>query len=93
MRDYDKEYRDTELRRYAYNFDSVLRRYMLKTFEPLLINAGPTLELGCFEGEFTQILAERFKDLTVIEASGELVEKARSRTGCEQVNFIHSMCS
>ena len=35
--------------------------------------AGKALEMGCYKGEVTEMLAARYADLTVIEASGDLV--------------------
>jgi len=49
MRDHNREYQDNESRRYAYDFDYVVRRYMMRTLSPFLTN-GRALELGCFEG-------------------------------------------
>src|SRR5713226_1170878 len=87
MRDYDKEHQDGS-RKYAYEFDSVLRRYMMRALEPF-VRDGRTLELGCYKGEVTEVLARRFSDLTVVEASGELLAMARQRVG-NRVRFIHS---
>src|SRR5262245_39951267 len=87
MRDYDEEYKDGE-RKYAYDFDGVLRRYIMRTFLPFLI-PGRGLELGCYEGEFTTLLKQHYNDLTVVEASNELVHRARERVGTD-VNFVHS---
>lgn len=78
-RDYNAEYKDSE-RRYAYAFDTVLRHYIMRALEPFL-PAGRALEMGCFTGEMTELLAGRYQDLTVIEASSELVAAAGSRLG------------
>jgi 2-polyprenyl-3-methyl-5-hydroxy-6-metoxy-1,4-benzoquinol methylase len=76
-RDYNKEFQDNE-RRYAYDFDHVLRRYMMRALRPFFAQGG-ALELGCFEGEMTALLLEEFADVTVVEAASELVERARAR--------------
>jgi 2-polyprenyl-3-methyl-5-hydroxy-6-metoxy-1,4-benzoquinol methylase len=76
-RDYNAEHKDGA-RKYAYEFDSLLRRYMMRTLEPFL-PSGKALEMGCYTGEVTEMLAGRFADLTVIEASEELVRAARAR--------------
>ncbi len=78
-RDYDDEHRDND-RRYAYDFDYVLRQYMIRALRPSF-RPGAALELGCFEGEMTALLLDEFASVTVIEASSVLVERARSRTG------------
>jgi 2-polyprenyl-3-methyl-5-hydroxy-6-metoxy-1,4-benzoquinol methylase len=84
-RDYDAESKDTS-RKYAYEFDSVLRTYMMRTLDPFL-PSGRALEMGCYKGDVTQMLAARYSDLTVIEASEELVAATRARLG-ERVRFL-----
>ena len=88
MRDYNTEYQNNEIRKYAYEFDSVIRRYMMRTLSPFFTN-GKALELGCFEGESTQLFAEHFDDLTVIEGSNDLVRIAKTRVP-DRVRFIHT---
>lgn len=88
MRNYNAEYKDSEARKYAYDFDNIMRRYMMRTFQNFL-PAGKALEMGCFKGEFTELLAAQFDDLTVIEASEELMEFTRNRVG-PKVKFINS---
>jgi 2-polyprenyl-3-methyl-5-hydroxy-6-metoxy-1,4-benzoquinol methylase len=78
-RDYDAEYKDSA-RKYAYRFDAVLRRYIMRTLDPFL-PAGRALEMGCYTGDVTELIADRYDDLTVIEASEELVVAASSRLG------------
>jgi len=78
-RNYDAEYKDTS-RKYAYKFDSILREYMMRTLAPFL-PSGKALEMGCYKGDVTEMLAARYTDLTVIEASEELVSAARARLG------------
>jgi len=53
VRDYNAEYKDNT-RKYAYNFDYILRDYMMQSFSPFLV-PGKALELGCYMGEFTKI--------------------------------------
>jgi len=86
-RDYNAEYRDGS-RQYAYTFDAVLRRYILRALDPLLPR-GRALEMGCYKGEMTELIAERYDDLTVIEASGELVASAHARLG-NRARFVHA---
>ncbi|MBU1378799.1 MAG: class I SAM-dependent methyltransferase [Alphaproteobacteria bacterium] len=88
VRDYNQEHRDTADKKYFYDFDAILRRYMMQTFEPFLV-PGKSLELGCYKGDFTEILAERLPDLTVVEASDELIEHTRQRVR-KDVTFVHS---
>lgn len=86
-RDFNKEYQDGA-RKYAYDFDSLLRRYMLRALEPWFRN-GPALEMGCFQGEMTEMFAGRFADLTVIEASSDLANAAQKRVG-HRVRFVNA---
>ena len=79
VRDYNQEHKDGA-RKYAYDFDTVLRRYMMRTFDPFL-PAGRALELGCYKGDVTALIAERYGDITVVEASNELVGIASARLG------------
>lgn len=88
MRDYNKEYQDGQQKKYAYDFDDVLRGYMMRTLDPFL-RPGKALELGCFTGGVTERLAARFSDLTVVEASGELIKVASARLG-PRAKFVHS---
>jgi 2-polyprenyl-3-methyl-5-hydroxy-6-metoxy-1,4-benzoquinol methylase len=87
-RDYNAEYKDGASQ-YAYTFDSLLRRYMMRTLDPLL-PGGKALEMGCYTGDVTEMLAERYDDLTVIEASEELVDATRARLGT-RAKFLHGM--
>ena len=87
MRDYNEEYKDNT-RKYAYNFDYILRDYMMQSFLPFLVR-GKALEMGCYMGEFTKLILKYFSDVTVIEASDELIEQSRQRIGTG-VNFINS---
>ena len=87
-RDYNKEYQDNT-RKYAYDFDYTLRDFMIRTFKPHFPK-GKCLEMGCYLGEFTKKLMPFYEDVTVIEASDELIEKAKANVG-PKVKFIHSM--
>jgi 2-polyprenyl-3-methyl-5-hydroxy-6-metoxy-1,4-benzoquinol methylase len=85
-RDYDAEYKDST-RPYAYKFDAVLRRYIMRTLDPFLPD-GKALEMGCYTGDVTELIAERYDDVTVIEGSAELVAAASARLG-RRARFVH----
>lgn len=87
MRDYNAEYKDNT-RKYSYNFDYILRDYMMQSFLPFLVK-GKALEMGCYMGEFTKTILKYFADVTVIEASSDLIEHCRQHVGTD-VTFIHS---
>ncbi len=88
MRDLNKEFADTENRKYAYDFDYRMHDFMMRTFQPSL-PAGAALELGCYHGAFTERLTKIYGDLTVVEGASDLIEVARKRAGAK-VNFVLS---
>ncbi len=77
-RDYDAEAQQFGDRKYEYDFDAIVRRYMMRAFEPFLPD-GRALELGCYHGDSTEWLTSRYTDLSVIEASSLALETARAR--------------
>src|SRR5437879_3675883 len=90
MRDLNKEFADTDTRKYAYEFDFVLRKYMLKTFAPFFKAGGTALEMGCYKGDFTKELAKRFAKVSVIEGSKDLMAEARKNVPDAHVDFQNS---
>ena len=87
-RDYNAEAKDHPEHRYAYDFDYLMHEYMLRTFAPFLVS-GNALELGCFEGNFTRLLTQRFDTLEVVEASADCIAVASDKTK-GAVKFHHS---
>jgi len=87
-RRFEQEHQNSAARKYAYDFDYVLRRYMLRTFSRFM-RPGATLEMGCYKGEFTSLLVDAGAKVTVIEAAADLVEEVRGRLG-DKVELIHS---
>lgn len=80
-RDYDKEFKDTDTHKYAYNFDfDVMHPYMIKSFEPYFVD-GNCLELGSFKGDFTKKLLPYFDYITCVEASSEAINEAQDKIG------------
>jgi len=88
MRNFSQEHQNLAERKYSYDFDDILRHYMMRTFEPFLIQ-GRALEMGCYKGAFTTLLANKYDDLTVVEAAADLIEETSQRVG-NRVKFIHS---
>lgn len=88
VRDYDQEAGQFGERKYNYDFDEIVRRYMMRAFEPFMPK-GRALELGCYRGDSTAWLVGLYDDLTVIEAAPSLVEAAQARFG-DKVRFICS---
>lgn len=87
-RNLNAEFRDNEHRSYAYDFDYRMHAFMMRRFEPYL-PSGRAVELGCYRGDFTQRLSDRYVNLTVVEGADELIAIARGRVP-ESVRFIHS---
>ena len=85
-REYNEEYRDAQ-RKYSYDFDTVLRGYIMRTLDPFL-GPGRALELGCYKGDVTELIMQRYADVTVVEASDELIAVASTRVG-SRATFVH----
>ena len=89
-RDYNQESIDNS-RKYAYSFDyDIMHGYMIKAFR-VHFKPGGMLELGCFQGAFTERLTEWFSDITCIEASSDAVRAAKRKEKLAKVKFIESM--
>lgn len=91
-RDYNRELDDAGnavSEKYAYGFDfDVMHPYMIRSFAPFF-KPGTLLELGSYQGQFTQRFLQHFDDITCVEASGEAVAVARERLG-ERVNYVNA---
>lgn len=78
-RDYVGETLDNEHRAYAYSFDyEVMHPLMMRAFSPHFVGQS-VLEIGSFEGRFTELLLQRFPRVTCIEASPDAARIARER--------------
>jgi SAM-dependent methyltransferase len=88
MRDFDKEAKELPNKKYNYNFDAIVRDYMMQDFQ-LHFRAGSALELGCYHGDSTIELARHFDDLTVIEPSADAIEIAKGRVPAT-VKFVNA---
>jgi hypothetical protein len=90
IRDYNKEFKNNDARKYAYGFDfDVMHPFMLKSFTPFF-KVGNFLELGSFKGDFTRRFLLHFEDITCVEASDEAIEIAKKEFGTK-VKFINSL--
>ena len=85
-RDLSQEHQDTADRKYAYDFDYILRDYMVQTFAAHF-RKGRALELGCYKGEFTKKLCAHFDDITVVEGAADLIADAKQNVG-SKVRFL-----
>lgn len=78
-RDHNQEYQDNADRLYAYDFDGIIRHYLLKRLAPHFTNRSSALELGCYLGDMTAQLLDYFDAMTVIEAASDLADQVRAR--------------
>jgi len=60
----------------------------METFSTFLPK-GKALELGCYKGDVTELIASYYDDLTVVEAADDLIEITRNRIK-KPINFINS---
>jgi 2-polyprenyl-3-methyl-5-hydroxy-6-metoxy-1,4-benzoquinol methylase len=77
-RNYDNEFQDTDSHKYAYEFDEVLRQFMIREFSHFVVGDN-VLEMGCFEGDFTKYLAKQYANVHVLEASTALSSVAKNK--------------
>lgn len=90
-RDYNKELKDNEGRRYNYNFDiHVMHPFMLRSMSPFF-QTGNLLELGSSMGLFTERFLPFFDDITCVEASKEAVDKAREKLSDRNIKFFNAL--
>lgn len=87
-RNYNKELKDVQGHKYAYNFDyDVMHPFILKAFKPFF-RKGKFLELGSFKGQFTKLFLPHFDDITCVEASSDAIEEAKKSLG-NTVHFVN----
>ena len=89
MRDLNLEYQDNNARKYSYDFDWLVRKYLLRAFAPHFRADGKTLEMGCYKGDMTAQVLSYFPKVVVLEGSSELGEIVRMRFA-ERVEVIIS---
>lgn len=91
-RDLNNEFADNTQRNYIYSIDRIIHRFIMRKFAVTGM-PGNALEMGCFEGDFTELLLEYFSELTVVEGSSQLADKTRDRFDqqADQVKIVHSM--
>tara|TARA_B100000242_G_C42907396_1_gene420794 strand:+ start:136 stop:414 length:279 start_codon:yes stop_codon:yes gene_type:complete len=78
-RDLNKEHTDNE-RKYGYSFDyDVMHHFMLKAIKNFKKNED-ILELGSFEGRFTERLVKSYKSITAVEGSSNAYEIAKKKS-------------
>lgn len=91
-RNYDQEFQNNPHRQYAYHFDGILRHYMMQTLAPVLPQ-GKALELGCFQGDVTELLIQHYEDLTVVDASQDLLTFTQDKVQSKTSHPIQFLCN
>lgn len=90
-RDLNSEFKDSEDRLYAYNFDYIFRSYLLRYFKQFFKENSNALEIGCYKGEFTKSLLPFFDSIDVVEGSDILMNVAKNNVNSLKCNFHNSM--
>ena len=92
-RNYNEELDDSALpaqEKYVYGFDyDVMHPYMVKSFAPFF-RPGNLLELGSYNGSFTERLIPHFEDITCVEASDVAIAQAKERLG-DRVSYVNDL--
>jgi len=89
-RDHNQEFQDNSERKYAYEFDEIVRDRLLRRLSSVITREGPTLELGAYKGDMTRQLLEYHDQIDVVEASDVLADEVRARFG-DRVNVTASL--
>jgi 2-polyprenyl-3-methyl-5-hydroxy-6-metoxy-1,4-benzoquinol methylase len=61
-------------------FDGRMRGYMMRTLEPWL-RSGKCLQMGCYKGDLTALLVERYGHVTVVDAAQRFLDHTAERIG------------
>ncbi len=92
-RNYNNELDDSgnvEREKYAYSFDfDVMHPFMFESFKQFF-NTGSLLELGSFQGQFTERFLGHFDDVTCVEASDKAIAVAQRKLG-DKVKFLNAL--
>ncbi|BBL71579.1 class I SAM-dependent methyltransferase [Methylogaea oryzae] len=70
--------------------DDIVRRQCVQTFEPWLDATQSGLEIGCSDGQMSELLAQRLNTLDVVEASATFLQ-ALERRGLDNVTAHHGL--
>ena len=78
-RDHNLEFQDNEERQYSYEFDHIVREFLLRRLEPEMRRGGEVLELGAYLGDMTSQLLDFLGHVDVVEGSEVLADHVRAR--------------
>ncbi|HXY99706.1 MAG TPA: class I SAM-dependent methyltransferase [Stellaceae bacterium] len=59
-------------------FDARMRGYMLRALAPYL-HGGSALQIGCYHGDLTVLLEQRYASLTIVDAAQRFLDHTRRR--------------
>ena len=82
--------RVTSTYRYLSPQDDVMRKLCIRAVEPWLKSSHKGLEIGCSDGQMTEMLSMRLNSLVVVEATDHFLREVRSRN-LQNVTSHHSM--
>jgi len=72
-------------------YDDFMRSYTFQTFLPYIQNRSlDALELGCSDGQMTEMISQNTKSLDVVEGSLRFIEDARKRN-LSNITFHHTL--
>ena len=60
-------------------FDVRMRTWMMRALEPWMPSSGRCLQMGCYNGDLTVLLEERFGQVDVVDAAERFLEVTRAR--------------
>src|SRR3546814_1862734 len=60
-------------------FDVRMRAWMMRTLEPWMPDAGKWLQMGCYKGDLTVLLEQRFGRVDVVDAAERFLAVTRGR--------------
>lgn len=80
-RNLENESKDNEFRQYTYRIDGIVRQFLLKRIENLLIEENEVLEIGSHDGYMTELLLQFIDHITVLEPVKELTDLVKKKFG------------
>ena len=76
-RNLNKEYQDNINRKYSYEFDYLMHKWIIKELKPHFYGNKNCLELGCYKGHFTSLLSKYFDSVVAVEGSLDLYQELK----------------
>lgn len=87
----EKEFLDQSCLTYKiFSYENIMRRLIIRNFEPFIDYDKVGLELGCSDGYMTKMLSERLSRLDVIDGCEDFIKIAKERK-LSNATFIRSL--